>query len=130
MAMLSKIKDFNCVADVTTVEAKACLQAVSVIEELGFRNLTVERDSLTVIKKSQFLEVDKSSIAVIIQEIKKRCRRFENITYSFAGRLANQAAHVLAEEGKNWAETRVWLDEALQITELAAERDKRFLSQD
>ncbi|KAK5819441.1 hypothetical protein PVK06_024441 [Gossypium arboreum] len=38
------------IADATTEEVKACLQAVSVSEELGFRNLIVEGDSLTVIK--------------------------------------------------------------------------------
>ncbi|MBA0868930.1 hypothetical protein Goshw_020657, partial [Gossypium schwendimanii] len=35
------------IADATTAEAKACLQAVMVAEELSFRNLTVEGDSLT-----------------------------------------------------------------------------------
>lgn len=33
------------VADATTVEAKTCLQAVTVAEELGFRRLVVEGDS-------------------------------------------------------------------------------------
>ncbi|MBA0574705.1 hypothetical protein Golob_006991 [Gossypium lobatum] len=52
------------IAYATIAEAKACLQAVSVSDELGFRNLIVEGDSLT---------------------------RFENVTYLFAGQMANQA---------------------------------------
>lgn len=41
----------NFVANPTTTEARACLQAVAVAEELGFRRLVVEGDSLTVVKK-------------------------------------------------------------------------------
>lgn len=33
------------VVDATTAEARACLQKVVVVEDLGFRNLEVERDS-------------------------------------------------------------------------------------
>lgn len=54
------------IADATIVEAKACLQAVMVAEELSFRNLTVEGDSLTVIKKNWASKVDKSNIAAIV----------------------------------------------------------------
>lgn len=41
----------NFVADATTTEAKACLHAVTVAEELGFQRLVVEGDPLTVVKK-------------------------------------------------------------------------------
>ncbi|KAH1129809.1 hypothetical protein J1N35_001187 [Gossypium stocksii] len=44
------------VIDATTAEAKAYLQTVTVAEELGFRNLVIEGDSLTVIKKSKHLK--------------------------------------------------------------------------
>ncbi|MBA0845977.1 hypothetical protein Goarm_022190, partial [Gossypium armourianum] len=62
------------VADATTVEARACLQTVVVAEELGFRNLVVEGDSLEIIKKIQTLEEDKSNITVIIKEIREQTR--------------------------------------------------------
>lgn len=64
------------VADATTAEAIEYLQAVSVAEDLGFRNLVVERDSLTVIKKIQTKNEDRSNITAIIQEIKERAHRF------------------------------------------------------
>ncbi|MBA0816560.1 hypothetical protein Gohar_001209 [Gossypium harknessii] len=35
------------------VEARACLQAVTVAEELGLQRLVVEGDSLTIVKKVQ-----------------------------------------------------------------------------
>lgn len=42
----------NFVSDPTTVEARAYVQTVIVAEELGFQRLVVERDSVTVVKKS------------------------------------------------------------------------------
>ncbi|MBA0839519.1 hypothetical protein Goarm_005232, partial [Gossypium armourianum] len=64
-------------ADATTVQAKACLQAVMVAEELGFRRLVVEGDSLIVIKKIRSSENDRSSISMIIKEIKKGAQGYE-----------------------------------------------------
>ncbi|MBA0735303.1 hypothetical protein Gogos_019164, partial [Gossypium gossypioides] len=70
------------IADATTAEAKACLQAVMVAEELSFRNLTIERDSLTVIKKIRASKVDKSNIAAIVHQrvwIEKATHKVEMI---------------------------------------------------
>ncbi|KAK5772537.1 hypothetical protein PVK06_048826 [Gossypium arboreum] len=43
----------NFVVDATTVEARAYLQLMILAEELGFRRLVVEGDSLTIVKKVQ-----------------------------------------------------------------------------
>ncbi|KAH1056707.1 hypothetical protein J1N35_034772 [Gossypium stocksii] len=45
-------------------EVRACLQMVVVVEDLGFKNLVVEEESLTVIKKIQTFEEDKSNIPI------------------------------------------------------------------
>ncbi|KAH1031923.1 hypothetical protein J1N35_044097 [Gossypium stocksii] len=87
----------NFVADPTTTEARACLQAVIVDEELGFRRLVVEGDSLTVIKKSS---VD-------------------------GGGSRNQVAHTLAVEEKWWSSQRVWIEEGSPRVGTEAERDRR-----
>ncbi|MBA0598261.1 hypothetical protein Gorai_008033 [Gossypium raimondii] len=55
------------------VEARACLQAVTVSEELGF-------------------------------------------------------PHVMAKEGKRWAEPRVWIKESPPMTESTTEKDRRSLN--
>ncbi|KAG8472839.1 hypothetical protein CXB51_034760 [Gossypium anomalum] len=100
------------VADPTTTEARACLQAMIVAEELGFRRLVVEGDSSTVVKKVQSLEGDKSSIAVLVKEIKEGAQRFEELTFRFVGRSGNQVAHTSAVEEKWWSSQRVWIEEA------------------
>ncbi|KAA3458678.1 reverse transcriptase [Gossypium australe] len=76
----------NFVADATTAEVRACVQAVTVAKELGFWRLVVEGDSLTVFKKVRSLDEDRSSIFVIIKEIKERVQRFEEFTCRFVGR--------------------------------------------
>ncbi|MBA0815520.1 hypothetical protein Gohar_000285 [Gossypium harknessii] len=48
------------IGDPTTTEAKACLHAVIFGEEMGFRDLVVKGDSLTVIKKLKSNSVDRS----------------------------------------------------------------------
>lgn len=114
------------VEDATTAKVKACLQAVLVAEELGFRNLALEGDCLIVIKKIKDKGDDRLSIAVIIQEIKQKSLRFESFTCMFVGRLTNQAAHAMAAEGKQWPNQRVWVEEAPYNVELVVEKDKRF----
>ncbi|MBA0607791.1 hypothetical protein Godav_020055, partial [Gossypium davidsonii] len=52
------------VADATTTEVRDCLQAATVVEELGFRRLVVERDFLTIIKKARSLEEARSNISI------------------------------------------------------------------
>lgn len=110
------------------MEARACLQAVTVSEELGFRNLMVEGDSLIVIKKIQTVDGDRSSIAAIIQEIKERAQRFESFTCYFVERSVNHVAHVMAKEGKRWAELRVSIKESPPRTESTTEKDRRSLN--
>ncbi|MBA0869957.1 hypothetical protein Goshw_005797, partial [Gossypium schwendimanii] len=41
----------NNIRDSTTVEVVVCLQAVTFTEEMGFGDVVIEGDSLTIIKK-------------------------------------------------------------------------------
>lgn len=115
------------VADATTVEAKTCLQAVTVAEELGFRRLVVEGDSLIVIKKIRSSENNRSSISMIIKEIKKRAQGYESFTRHFVGRAVNRAAHTIAKEGNQWPSAMIWVKEAPSRVEAVAEEDRRAL---
>lgn len=54
------------IADAMIMETKAYLQAITVAEELEFRNLTLEGDCLTVTKKIKETIMDRSSITVLI----------------------------------------------------------------
>lgn len=58
------------VRDLTMTEAWVCFQAVTFVEKLGFRDVCVEGDALTVIRKLRDRENDKSVIENLVNEIK------------------------------------------------------------
>ncbi|MBA0839262.1 hypothetical protein Goarm_005011, partial [Gossypium armourianum] len=82
------------VADSVVAEARVCLSAMILLEELGFREVVVEGDSLTVIRKIRAIED------------------------------GNRAAHTLAEEGRKLGEIRIWIEEVAGVVKAEAERDR------
>ncbi|KAH1046986.1 hypothetical protein J1N35_037770 [Gossypium stocksii] len=52
--------------DPLIVEERACLQDVTLAEELGFRDICVEGDTLSIIRKLNFEEEDRSSVRSLI----------------------------------------------------------------
>lgn len=64
------------ILSLTMAKARACLQAVIFANELGSRELCVEGDDLTVIKKLRSAEEDRSNISNLIREIKSRASNF------------------------------------------------------
>ncbi|KAL4302002.1 hypothetical protein GQ457_10G000840 [Hibiscus cannabinus] len=84
------------IADAFIAEAVACEKAVSFALDLGFRSVQIEGDSLSVIKKLNSKEMDKSIISPIIGDIKVLCANFVSVTFSFVGRRGNAVAHELA----------------------------------
>ncbi|KAL4354441.1 hypothetical protein GQ457_06G018800 [Hibiscus cannabinus] len=113
------------VADAFVAEALACLQAIVFAKDLGFRRIVVEGGSLTVIKKVNCNIADKSIIAPIIHDIKKAARNLESVSFCFARREANNAAHVLARDGRFDGAPMYWIEEAPVNVVLAAELDRR-----
>ncbi|MBA0549936.1 hypothetical protein Golob_020929 [Gossypium lobatum] len=75
---------FEHVADPTVAEARACLSAVILLNELGFRE--VEGDSLTIIKKLRVPVEDRLAISVLIKEIRVRAQNFDSVEYCFIPR--------------------------------------------
>ncbi|MBA0849238.1 hypothetical protein Goshw_013329 [Gossypium schwendimanii] len=90
------------IRDPTTAAVVACLQAVTFIEEMGFRDIMVEGDSLTVIKKLNNQEYDRSVICNILKEIKLKAAKFRNLSFRFVPRSANKVAHELVIWGREW----------------------------
>ncbi|KAH1106342.1 hypothetical protein J1N35_010110 [Gossypium stocksii] len=94
-------------------------------EDLGFRKLVVGGDSLTIVKKAQSLEKDRSSVVASIKHIKEISRRFEEITFRFASKSVNRTAHAMVEEGWELSSSTYWIEEASVRVEEKAERDRR-----
>ena len=58
------------VLSVFVAEALTCLQAVKLGVEMGLREVVIEGDSLTVIKKAKSRSMDRSKIGTFIHDIK------------------------------------------------------------
>lgn len=49
------------ISDPVMVEARACLQAITMVEEMGFQDICIEGDALTVIRKLNSREANKAA---------------------------------------------------------------------
>lgn len=72
----------------------------------------MEGDALTIINKLKSPEEDKSTISILIKEIKERVRGFALIDFRYVPRKANETAHILVEERRRHASPRFWIEEA------------------
>ncbi|MBA0802995.1 hypothetical protein Gohar_013247 [Gossypium harknessii] len=94
------------IPDPTTAEARASFKAVSFAKELGFRDVCVEGDALTVIRKLKSAEKDRSTVA------------------RFVPRGANAAAHGLAMEGRKYTWPMYWIEEVSRVVEWLVDKDQ------
>ncbi|KAK8654528.1 hypothetical protein V6N13_128491 [Hibiscus sabdariffa] len=112
------------IADAFTAEAVACERAVVFAQDLGFRSIIIEGDSLSVFKKVTSANFDKSVISPIIRDILSLRDLFQSVTFSFVGRQGNEVAHMLAKLGIRHTEVRIWVEEAPSSVELLALRER------
>ncbi|MBA0815699.1 hypothetical protein Gohar_000455 [Gossypium harknessii] len=107
---------FN-IANAFVAEVRACEQAVRFAQELGFRRVQIEGDSLMIIKRLHSCTVDRSVLGPIVVDIKCSLVLFDRVTFHHEKREANAAAHVLAREGRRFSEERFWVEEASELVE-------------
>ncbi|PPD89945.1 hypothetical protein GOBAR_DD13118 [Gossypium barbadense] len=86
------------ILDPTMAEARPCLKMVSFVKELGFRDVCVEGDALTVIRSLQF---------------------------RFVPREANVTTHGLAMEGRQYGYPMYWVEEVPKEVERLVDKDRR-----
>ncbi|XVF53923.1 hypothetical protein PTKIN_Ptkin05aG0139100 [Pterospermum kingtungense] len=79
--------------------------------DLGFNNIILEGDSLSVIKGITSREEDLSLSGNIIEVAKCKRARFQKCQIAHTGRDTNEAAHVLAKRGVNSDRTEIWVEE-------------------
>ncbi|KAK5775078.1 hypothetical protein PVK06_042945 [Gossypium arboreum] len=96
--MVARTYPHHGVSDAFVAKARACEQAVTFAAELGFRSIQLEGNSVTIIKKVASSKLDK---------------------------IANTDAHTLAGEGRRFSVPRYWIEEALEMVEWTAERDRQ-----
>ncbi|MBA0845730.1 hypothetical protein Goarm_022506, partial [Gossypium armourianum] len=95
----------NNVSSVFATKALACVQAMRLGTELGLASVVVEGDSLSIIKKCQSNEIDKSEIGAYVRDIQHYQRGFHSVCFKYTLRKTNLVAHNLAKaslkEGKH-----------------------------
>ncbi|KAL4272634.1 hypothetical protein GQ457_13G013290 [Hibiscus cannabinus] len=118
-------------SDVTAVfvsEAITCKLSVQFPKKLGFSNVVIEQDSLTVFKKINSCAPDRSVIVSIVFDIKELSLGFHSIIFSFVSREANNTTHVLARECRSIQNLWYWSEEAPVGTTATSEVDRGLLS--
>ncbi|KAK8985052.1 hypothetical protein V6N11_082669 [Hibiscus sabdariffa] len=116
------------VVDAFMAEAFACLQAVIFANELGFRRVVFEWDSLTVIRRVSASTPDNSVISTVIHDIREAVKELESVAFNFVHREVNSAAHALAREGRGHMHPRYWIEEAPLGATSAAAVDRKKLN--
>ncbi|KAH1081799.1 hypothetical protein J1N35_021560 [Gossypium stocksii] len=85
-------------------EVLACVQAVQFGAELGFLRSDIKGDALSVIKKINNEEEDRSEIMAYIVDAKRLKNYFISCRFKHAGIQMNKVAHLLAKKGINMEE--------------------------
>ncbi|KAH1080290.1 hypothetical protein J1N35_020051 [Gossypium stocksii] len=114
------------VPDPFVAEARACLQAVTMAEEMGFGDICVEGDALSIIRKLNSEEEDRSNVSGLIQDIYERRSRFRSLRLQYVPRKANSAAHEMAKEWCQYVTPRYWIEEVPQVVEGIVNRERRL----
>ncbi|XVF81296.1 hypothetical protein PTKIN_Ptkin15bG0144000 [Pterospermum kingtungense] len=81
---------------------------------LGFTDIILEGDALSIVKGINDVGEDLSPIGVILQEAKQRKTSFRQCQVVHVARYANNVAHMLAKFGLTCDVERIWIEESLK----------------
>jgi ribonuclease HI len=98
------------VMDVETVELLACRQALVLAEELRIPKIMLEMDNANAVSKIKGVELDRSATGSLVQELKNRLARFQEVVVKHAHRSSNGAADLLAKHGCSSKVEKTWCD--------------------
>ncbi|GMJ10884.1 hypothetical protein like AT2G04420 [Hibiscus trionum] len=111
------------IANLEHAEALACEQALILAQELGFRRVEVEGDSLGVVTKLKNWEAYKGFLSTLYRNIQRRGNSFDYLCFSYACREKNGVAHALTRITLPSDEPMVWIEEAPQLVLHLVRRD-------
>lgn len=86
------------VSNTFAAEALACTEAIKIGLDLGLNRVLMEDDSLTVIKKCQNKNKDKSEIGPFIQNIQALSQLYALIKFQYTKRIGNNLADKIEKE--------------------------------
>lgn len=94
--------------------------------DLGIRAMEVEGDSLTVVKKAQMDEEDRSEISTYIKDAKSLSKESQTCIFIHASRLANGVVHLLATEWIKRMEQTYLMNGVLSFANAVVEIDRQW----
>ncbi|MBA0568287.1 hypothetical protein Golob_005790 [Gossypium lobatum] len=112
-------------ASTSPLEALPCVQAIRFGAELGFLRSDIEGDALSVIKKIQSEEDDRSEIRASILDAKRLKNYFISCRFIHAWRQMNKMAHLLAKEGLGMEEDTYLRNDLPRSVARAVEENRR-----
>ncbi|KAA3468559.1 reverse transcriptase [Gossypium australe] len=104
-------------------EALACRRATQIALDMDRKDSIIEGDSLTVIKKCQSSDQDKSQISPYIFDVHSMKSRDKSLKYEYIPRSANNLAHVLAVETLRRKEEFYLINKIPEFAEIQAWRE-------
>jgi hypothetical protein len=78
-------------------EALALRRAVSLAREEGYDRVTFASDCLSLIQRLNSLVLDRSSVGILVAEVKHMAKSFSSVSFCHVKRNLNKAAHILAK---------------------------------
>ena len=116
-------KQTRCV-DSFIVEAKAAVCALDFAQEMGLRNIILEGDRLTVIKKLQAREAAFSPIGILISEAKLRVSLFNSCNFNHVRRTNHEVAHLLTKYEIGISNELFWVEDVPNFIQNAIMYDR------
>ena len=94
--------------------------------EMGFQNIEVEGDALSIIKQLQELEANYYIFGNIIEEARSKARGFSFFFFNLVGRDGNQVADTLTKLGLTVDNDLTWVEDCPPCIEQFVITDANF----
>ena len=93
-----------------SLEAYAIRDGVQLAADLGYRKVIIESDGQQVIKQCNSPGLDRSDIAITVNEIQELCGFFEELRLVYTHREANELAHLCARQCSSSRRRCIWIN--------------------
>ena len=92
-------------------EAMAALKALTFTHELGFQNVVLEGDALSLIQQLKSQDQNLSPWGLLVDDVKEYGTKFRRVLYSHVKRNGNSVAHNLAKHAICISDFQVWMED-------------------
>lgn len=105
-------------------EAIACRKALQIGVNMQWEKVIIEGDSLSIIRKCKTKSPDKSLISAYLHDIHQLLLKFKECRFEHIPRLANNLAHILANEALKSSRGAYLIGRVPEAAEIQAETER------